>query len=200
MDMEEIADKTGLDFIINVLLTPNRDIGRIFCGHWVIAYKDAMQSAPEYYSAPPISDADIILANVYPFDTSLQFLNKGLWPFDRAPQHCSKVVMAACPEGLGYHALSLATVPGWPGFFQRMRAFSRHDVRRYLEQWTSREPGMLVFSANIMKRELKKLYPQAEVFSLWENLISELKSRHSGSAVKVAVYPCSPLQVPRDAA
>jgi len=199
-DMDEIAEKTGLDFIINVLLTRDRDIGHIFCGHRVMAHREAVRVAKQWYGVKPAGGADIIIANAYPFDTSLHFLSKGLWPFTYSTKKCSKVVIASCPEGLGYHALSLASLSGWSGFIQKMRAFSRHDVRLYLTKWTKKEPGMLLFSANIRKRELKKIYPQATLFTEWGNLISELQARHSGKHIKVAVYPCSPLQVPMDSA
>jgi len=199
-DMEEIAEKAGLDFSINVLLNRNRDIGHIFCGHRVIAHQEAVKAAKKYYGIKPINGADIIIANAYPFDTSLHFLSKGLWPFTHETKNSSKVVIASCPEGLGYHALSLASLTGWSGFFHRIRALSRHDVRLYLTKWKNKEPGILLFSTNIRKRELKKIYPQARLFAAWGNLISELKSRHPGPNIKVAVYPCSPLQVPPDSA
>jgi lactate racemase len=199
-DMEEIAEKTGLDFTISVLLNRNRDIGHIFCGHRIIAHQEAVKVAKQCYAVKPSGGADIIIANAYPFDTSLHFLSKGLWPFTYAAKKSSKVVIASCPEGLGYHALSLASMTGWSGFFHRMRAFSRHDVRRYLTKWRNKEPGILLFSSNIKKRELKKIYPQAALFTEWGNLISELKSRHPEPYIRVAVYPCSPLQVPLDSA
>lgn len=199
-DMEEIAEKTGLDFTVNVLLNRSRDIGHIFSGHRVTAHQEAVRVAKQWYGVKPDGGADIVFANAYPFDTSLHFLSKGLWPFTYAAKNSSKVVIASCPEGLGYHALSLASLTGWSGFFQRMRAFSRHDVRPYLTKWTNRERRILLFSANIRKKELKKIYPQATLFSEWGDLISELKARHPGPHIRVAVYPCSPLQVPMDTA
>ena len=81
-----------------------------------------------------------------------------------------------------------------------MRTLSRHDIRPYLTKWTNKKSGILFFSANIRKKELKKIYPQATLFTEWGNLISELKSRHPGPHISVAVYTCSPLQVPLDSA
>ncbi len=195
-DMEEIAERVGLDFTINLILNQDRDAGQIFCGHRVIAHQEAVKAAKEYYGVRPINDADIIITNAFPFDTSLQFLSKGLWPFNYGSRDSSKVVIASCAEGLGYHALSLASLRGWPGFFRRMRSLSRHDIYRLFSRSDNRESEFLLFSPNVKSSELKRIYKGAKLFNTWESLIQELRTRHRNAHVKVAVYPCAPLQVP----
>ncbi len=195
-DMEEIAGKVGLDFMINLLLNRNRDASHIFCGHRVIAYQEAVKVAKEFYGVKPIDDADIIIANAFPFDTSLHFLSKGLWPFNYGTKGSSKVVVASCAEGLGYHALSLSSLPGWSGFVQRTRALSRHDIYRLFSRSEDRGPDFFLFSPNIKGSDLKRIYSRARLFKTWEGLMRELTTRHQKLPVKVAVYQCAPLQVP----
>jgi nickel-dependent lactate racemase len=197
-DMEEIAEKVGLDFSINTLLNKNRDISHISCGHRVTAHQEAVKVAKEFYGVRPIDDADIIITNAFPFDTSLHFLSKGLWPFNYGTKKSSRVIIASCAEGLGYHALSLASLPGWSRFFHRIRALSRHDIYRRFSRSEDRESEFFLFSPNIKSSELKRIYRRAKLFKTWESLIRELSARHKKVPIKVAVYQCAPLQVPLD--
>lgn len=195
-DIEEVAEKVGLDFSINVLINQNRDISHAFCGHRMLAYREAATVAQKLYSVQPIDDADIVIANVYPFDTSLHFISKGLWPLRYGKNSRTKIIVASCPEGLGYHALSLKSLLGWSGFVRRLRALSTHDIYNFFAHQRKKDAGFFFFSPSLRKHDLKKMYPEAQLFNTWESLIQKLKSKHNTVPLKVAVYHCAPLQIP----
>lgn len=195
-DIEEIAQRVGLDFTVNVLLNERRDISHIFCGDMILSHNEGVMTSHKVYRVKPVIDADIVVANVYPFDTSLQFVSKGLWPLKYGSKSSSKVVIASCPEGIGYHALSLRSVPGWSGFFRRMRALSFSDIKDFFRRVREREPEFLFFSPTVKKNTLRKMYPTAKLFNTWGTLIQDLKDMHKKLPVKVAIYSCSPLQIP----
>lgn len=194
-DIEEVAEKVGLEFSVNVLLNHSREIVAIVSGHRVTAHREAVKVAESFYSVRPEIDADIVVSNLYPFDTSLHFVVKGVWPFDYGKDRCSKVIIASCPEGLGYHALSLHSFAGISGMLKRIRALSRHELYRYASRFIGKG-SMLFFSPHLTISQVRKMYPEARLFSSWDALIKELCSRHTQQQVKVAVYPCSPLQYP----
>jgi hypothetical protein len=53
-----------------------------------------------------VKDADLVVADMYPFDADLQFAyDRGFWPLHQAKRDASKIVLAACPIGVGDHEL-----------------------------------------------------------------------------------------------
>ncbi len=192
-DIEEVAEKVGLDFSINVLLNETRGIGRIFSGDKRAAHLEAIKTAEVLYAEEPVSDTDIVITNTYPFDTSLHFISKGTWPLNYVREGGSKVVIASCPEGLGFHGLSLISQPGLPGFIRRMRALSRSDIRAKIHSAFGKNDGILFLSPNLTRNDARKIYPKARVFRDWESLLKKLCDRHKRQRVRVAVYKCAPL-------
>jgi lactate racemase len=196
-DIEEVAEKVGLDFSINVLLNQERDIGRIFAGDRRAAFLEAIKTAEVLYAAEPFSDTDIVITNTYPFDTSLHFISKGTWPLNYVREGGSKVVIASCPEGLGFHGLSLISLPGFSGFIRRLRALSRSDIRTKIHSAFRKNDGILFLSPNLTRCDTRKIYPHARLFQDWESLLKKLYYRHNMQRVRVAVYNCAPLMFPQ---
>lgn len=195
-DIEEVADVVGLDFAVNIVLNQKRKICNLFSGHRILSHREAVQCAQNSYEVTPVEDADIVVANCYPFDTSLHFISKGLWPLRYGKERSSKVVIASCPEGLGYHGLSLSSYRGLSGFLKRARALSSHDIRLFLSGARNKESDFLLFSPYITQREAKKIYKRAKVFNVWDAVLRELIQRHKTPNLKVTIYACSPLQIP----
>ena len=51
-------------------------------------------------------DADVVISAAYPIDVSLTFMrSKGIIPLLHAAPGASRVLVAACPEGVGHHGL-----------------------------------------------------------------------------------------------
>ena len=195
-ETEKVAEMAGLDFTVNMLLNQNREISHIFSGHRILAHEKAVQTAKHIYSVKPVDNADIVISDIYPFDVSLHFISKGLWPLRSGQEGSSKIVIAACPEGLGYHGLSLASLRGCSGFIRRIRALSRDNLYRYLSRLKNKQPEFILFSPSIRMKEFKKLYPGARVLNRWEHVIDVLRSIHTQPRVRVAVYRCASLQFP----
>lgn len=69
-------------------------------------FREAVEFSRTRYRAPLPGDADLVLASAYPMDVSLTFArSKALGPLAHAAPHATRVQLAACPEGLGHHAL-----------------------------------------------------------------------------------------------
>jgi nickel-dependent lactate racemase len=203
-EMEEIATRVGLDFIVNVVLNQKREIAALFAGDKVIAHRKGVEFATEKYSIEPAEDADIIIMDVYPFDMSFQFAkDRGLWQLEGLRRNVSKVVIADFPAGLGNHELYPVNKPFLARISRRIKNFQVREFRFMLSKvraikkiLTLRNQEIMMYSNGITETELRSVFPKASLFSSWNEIIQELSSRHKNFPVKVALYRCSPYLIP----
>jgi nickel-dependent lactate racemase len=105
-DLNEIAEMVGLRTVVTVHADANREPVGIVCGDPRLHYLDALAASQRYYGAPLPGDADVVIANPYPTDTTLQFAHmKGATPLFRAAPLASRILLASCREGVGGHGL-----------------------------------------------------------------------------------------------
>lgn len=105
-DLDEMASIIGLRTLIMVHVDADRRPVRIVAGDPRGLYADAVEFSRTRYRAPVPGDADVVLANAYPMDVSLTFArSKALASLAHAAPAASRILVAACPEGLGHHAL-----------------------------------------------------------------------------------------------
>jgi nickel-dependent lactate racemase len=105
-DLDEMAGLVGLRTIVTLHVDAGCDVVRIVSGDQRAYYRDAVEFSRAAYSAPLPKDADVVIANAYPMDVSLTFTrSKGLAPLAHAEPRASRVLIAACREGLGHHGL-----------------------------------------------------------------------------------------------
>ncbi len=203
-EVEEVSTRVGLDFIVNVVLNGKRDIAGLFVGEKVVAHREGAKFARQLYSVDVSADADIVVANAYPIDTSLIFsARKGLWPLFSGKAQSSKVGIAACPLGLGFHGLTplLKSYPARIAYRMKyfklmefLHLFSKMNVLR--KGLKRRQLELLMLSPGITREELETEFPKGKLFGTWGEILNELEIRHNNLPVKVAVYPFSPLQIP----
>lgn len=106
-ELDEIAQLIDLNTTVSLLLNADREVVKVRCGNHLAYYADLLGSAKEAYHAP-FSDArtDVVISNAYPNDLSLTFAQmKAFHPLHAAPLHASRIAIASCSEGLGFHAL-----------------------------------------------------------------------------------------------
>jgi hypothetical protein len=105
-DLDEIAMKIGLRTAVSIHVDEGRRPVRVATGDHLRYYEDAARFSLERYSAPPPGDADVVIANAYPMDVSLTFArSKGIVPLLLGRSTSTKVLLAACPEGVGHHGV-----------------------------------------------------------------------------------------------
>ncbi len=203
-DMVAVARQVGLDFIANVTLNHRREISGLFAGDVVQAHEQGVRAAQRVYAVPLLPQADVVIADMYPFDTSWQFAqDRGMWPIERAAQKASRVVIAACPLGLGTHELFPVASPLWSRIARRIKHFRMADLDRPVEKIRTvaklirqKQHHLMVLSPGLKADDLTALFPHAQWFGEWSALRAALQARHGDGPVTVALYRCAPLLIP----
>ncbi|TMC54330.1 MAG: DUF2088 domain-containing protein [Chloroflexi bacterium] len=106
-DLDEMALIAGLRTVVTLHIDAARRPVRVVAGDPRSFYEEAARYSRVHYAAAPAGDRyDVVIANAYPMDVSLTFArSKGLAPLAHAGREASRVLIAACPEGLGLHRL-----------------------------------------------------------------------------------------------
>ncbi len=206
-DMVAVARKVGLNFIANVTLNHRREINGLFAGDVVQAHEEGVRAAQRMYGVSLLPQADVVVADMYPFDTSWQFAqDRGMWPIERAMEGASRVVIAACPLGLGTHELFPVASPLWSRIARRIGHFRLADLDRPFEKMRTvaklirqKQHHLMVLSPGLKPWDLKALFPHAEWYGDWTTLKAALLAHHGEGAVTVAVYRCAPFLIPSGA-
>jgi nickel-dependent lactate racemase len=103
-NMEGVVEKIGLDYILNVVMTPYGEVIDVMGGHFVAAQRAAVRAAQTIYSVPFSQRVDVVVSNAYPAEIDFWQASKGIWAGDLMVKPGGTLVLnAPCPEGLGMH-------------------------------------------------------------------------------------------------
>ena len=188
-DIEETARMAGLDVIVNVVINSRRNIVGVFVGDLVKAHREGVKLARRVYKTEVPRDMDVIVTNAYPLDTEMVQIVKALWVRGRSSKKDSTtVLLAACSEGRGYHALYHMGGRLWvpPKRPQLKGDSTRAQALRKL----------LIVSPNLNKKDVYQIFPkeETELLKSWEEALEELERRYK-ERINVAVFPCASIQV-----
>lgn len=187
-DMEEFAAKVGLDFIVNVVINSRRDIADVFTGHPVLAHRAAVTRARQVYATElPEMSFDAVVVNAYPKDTELLQATNALNVLverEILKPGGTIVLVAACSEGRGYHAL----------YDFGMRLYSPvHKLPKYKKLF--RVYNFVIFSNGVRRPDLRGLFPNEIVLtSSWQEVLGKIRFKKVSTSV--LVFPCASIQLP----
>ncbi|MFP6891788.1 MAG: nickel-dependent lactate racemase [Nitrospinota bacterium] len=100
-EMETIAEKVGLDAIINVVVNRQGDLVHAVYGDFRQAYREGVRLCHEIYAVPCSEKAEIVLASSSPCNLEFWQAHKTLYPADAiAADGGTLVVVTPCPEGV----------------------------------------------------------------------------------------------------
>ncbi len=212
-DLNEIAEMIGLRTVVTVHADANREPVRVSCGDPRFHYSDALAASQQYYGAPLPGDADVVIANAYPTDTTLQFAHmKGAAPLHRAAPGASRILLASCREGVGHHGLFPLINP--PSTLRkRLRRISvmsfgeiaravTSKLRRSLHSGPQPAAGALPSQSNpIWLYQTEPTSPDLpakagiSITRSWQEVLDNV-AREQGQKqrLKVVIYPCAAMQ------
>jgi nickel-dependent lactate racemase len=113
-EVERIAAKAGLRFILNVVMDANHRVIHVVAGHPVVAHRRGAKLSEEIYGVSQPAPADIVVTESYPADYDLWQAAKGIYSAELAVKRGGVVILVTpCPHGvskehpeveqLGYH-------------------------------------------------------------------------------------------------
>ncbi len=220
-DLDEISRMIGLRWTVMLHVDAHRRIVRLVAGDPVAAYPEAAAFSRERFIAPLPANVDVVIANAYPMDISATFMrSKGVIPLLHAPIGASRVLLAACPEGIGHHGLfpldppggmahvrrriAMAKARGWPEVARlgvavagrRLKTASRRSRARPEGTPSAAPMPMLLYQTIEPVAPSLDRIPGMRIIPTWTEVIEAITDQQAGKTnLRVAIYPCAPLQV-----
>lgn len=117
------AEKTPLDFILNVILDVDEKICGVVAGHYVHAHRRGCRIAKAVYGIPVEKTYPIVITNAYPTQSDLWQSTKALSsaaPITSPGGHL--ILLAHCQEGLGTHPYYAKYIRESPETLKRLLA------------------------------------------------------------------------------
>lgn len=188
-DIEEIAQKVGLNFIINVVVNSKREVAGLFAGDIIKAHREGVKFARRVYSTNVDSNLDVAIFNAYPKDTDLVQSPNALNAYLSAENKIIKkrgviVIATASPEGEGFHSLE--------GF--GMRLFEYVDKVPFIKKRIQNRT-ICLFSPYLAHSDVAKYYSSSVLFfNKWGKLIEYLKQKFPHNC-RVGVFPHASIQL-----
>ena len=100
-EMEIIAEKAGLDFIINCVINSDLELVNVFSGHFIDAHRACVGSARENYSVEIDELADILIVGASRSQGNMWSSASGPnWGGMTLKKGGTVVLLAPCPEGV----------------------------------------------------------------------------------------------------
>ena len=134
-DMTEAARLCKMNFIINNLISQDREIVDIYAGDLEFAYIEGVKKAKYIYQVqnPNDSDANLIVADTYPFDISFSVSGKGWWPVITRNCKHQRLIIAAIPNGINDHILFPFKKPKYLFLLKMLsRRLQTHSVSEFI--------------------------------------------------------------------
>jgi nickel-dependent lactate racemase len=103
-DIEEVGERTGIDFIVNVVLNERKEIVEAVAGHPQAAFHQGVRRYEALYRSNMPEKADIVVVSPGGFPKDLNFYqaHKALENVKRVVRPGGTILLAAsCPEGIG---------------------------------------------------------------------------------------------------
>ncbi len=103
-DIEEVAEKLRISFILNVVLNENKQILQAFAGHHLKAHRVGCEYLDRLYrvDVPELADIVVVSAGGYPKDINLYQAQKALDNASHAVKPGGIIILVAkCDEGYG---------------------------------------------------------------------------------------------------
>ena len=100
-EIEKVAQKVGLNWIINTIQDGSENLIEVVAGDPFDAYRAGARRSREIYQSILPSEADIVIADSHPYDSELWLATKGIYASELAVRQGGVVILITlCPEGV----------------------------------------------------------------------------------------------------
>lgn len=200
-EIDAIGEMIGIDYVINVLLDENRQIGFLASGDSKTVIGSAIKEFKHCCGISTFKESDLIIMNAYPFDGTFTFsLQRGLWPLWESRKAVG-VLIAASPEGMGFHEL----YPVKHSISQRIKRYFAKLTWSTIKALPRKAMVLIklmkqsrrhfyVVSEGINEEDVKSCYKSAQHKTSWNEMLVELEMLFKDKeTVNVALLSAAPL-------
>jgi len=100
-EIEEVAQRVGLKWIINTIQDGSGRLVEVVAGDPIQAYRIGAKRSFEIYQSKLPQEADIVIADSHPYDSDLWVAAKGIYAAELAVKQGGVVILVTlCPEGV----------------------------------------------------------------------------------------------------
>ncbi|NWG02755.1 MAG: nickel-dependent lactate racemase [Syntrophaceae bacterium] len=100
-EIERVAEKVGLRWIINTIQDGAGRLVEVVAGDPFQAYRKGGKKSLEIYQSSMPQDADIVIVDSHPYDSELWLASKGIYASELAIKQGGVVILVSpCPEGI----------------------------------------------------------------------------------------------------
>ena len=100
-EIEQVAQKVGLKWILNTIQDGSGRLIQVVAGDPIQAYRTGAKRSFEIYQSKLPQEADIVIADSYPYDSDLWLAAKGIYASELAVKQGGIVILIThCPEGV----------------------------------------------------------------------------------------------------
>ncbi len=100
-EIERVAEKAGLEWIINTIQDGAGRLVEVVAGDPIQAYRTGATRSLEVYQSELPQEADIVIADSHPYDADLWLAAKGIYAAELAVKEGGVVILITpCPEGI----------------------------------------------------------------------------------------------------
>lgn len=100
-EMEDFAERIGLDFILNVILNRDGSLVDAVAGHFIEAHRVGVEKARQVYGVPIPALADLTISSTTPVDFDFFQADKGIFAAELSTLVGGEIVLVAgCLEGV----------------------------------------------------------------------------------------------------
>ncbi|MGH9325928.1 MAG: nickel-dependent lactate racemase [Terriglobia bacterium] len=100
-EMEDFAERIGLDFILNVILNRDGELVDAVAGHFIKAHRVGVEKAAKVYGTPIPEAADMTISSTSPVDFDFFQGDKGITSAEVSTKRGGEIVLVSgCLEGI----------------------------------------------------------------------------------------------------
>jgi len=192
-DMEAAARVVGLDFSVNLVFTPFKELLGVYAGDFVAAHRKGCAVAHRLFlTEVPTEKLDIVIAGGYPMDTDIGQSHRGTWPEKYG--HTS-ALLAGARDGWAYHGDNGKSHAVYRRLKREQRA--EHAAYRFRGTASSGERADQTrhyYSCRLEPEVFHERNNERQFFNDWSALTEALQSKANASP-SVGVFPYASMQL-----
>jgi len=198
-EMEEAAEKAGLDFIVNTVMNHKGEIVKAVAGHPFKAHREGVNAARLMYEVPVPRKADVIVASSSPMDLDFYQASKALEMGESAIRTGGQFILVSpCPDGVGDEDLRSFLRIGSPDDILRALKSVKPEVNlvcgiiAYILTRVKERMNITVISGGLSEREVSEMGLRKE-----ESVQLAIDKALSADDRMIAVFPRGAVTLPK---